>query len=66
MSTQPIEPRDTLAVQEVAERAIQAFFASVAAQLPHIKTGDFPTDAGLAFEAAASQAVMDWVDANTD
>ena len=48
----------------VIDFAIEAFWHSVAAQCPHIKTGDLDMDTDLAFRAVATMAVTCWLEAN--
>lgn len=51
-------------ISDVAGQAQEAFWAVVAQQFPHIKTGDFPPDAQFEFDQACRQAVKSWVRTN--
>jgi hypothetical protein len=51
-------------IQEVAERAQEAFWAHVAGEYPEITTGDFPPGATAAFDEACRDAVRVWVEGN--
>ncbi|MEW5833363.1 MAG: hypothetical protein AB1763_11065 [Campylobacterota bacterium] len=51
-------------VDQAIENAGLAFWATIAAAFPEIKTGDFPPDADYAFKAAQRDAVSLWLEWN--
>ncbi len=51
-------------VEEVAEKAQQAFWAEVAKNFPEISTGDMPIQAVFQFNQQCEEAVAIWVKSN--
>ena len=53
-------------VQQVVEKAMDAFWQEVAKQYPEITRGDFPPEATITFSDACENAVRLWVHLNSD
>ncbi len=51
-------------IQKAASAAQEAFWASIAAALPEVRSGDFPPDAHMAFDRACIDATATLVEGN--
>ena len=51
-------------IENAAAAAQEAFWASIAAAFPEVRSGDFPPDAHMAFERACIDATTTGVEGN--